>query len=403
MSNLIKPLLIAAALCSIVSAVLAESMLASIIAIVAALITIGLTVIIHSAIEGPLTQASQNLNQFVKQDSIDLTDKSAIQALNQLPYLGPQLGKIINISETSVSAVRSEAFQFDMMASQLRESYSNMEQKSSVLKMHGDFLYESLVQMTGATKSTTSNIVEIFDKVVSSTSVVTETRDQSANSSSTINSVSESIMQTAERVNSLSQEIQKIGQSVSAITEIASQTDLLALNAAIEAARAGEYGRGFAVVAEEVRNLAKKANQSAENIQRVAANTINEVQDVTGLMREICQPMQEASISMTNNLEKMNECSTSMTSVLELASEVIASMQEQENTAQEANNAASEMKSLNDEALSSEEVQMLHPTDLEALKHDVLTALDPIQTENAASAKHSNNSQQGDDALVELF
>lgn len=68
--------------------------------------------------------------------------------------------------------------------------------------------------------------------------------------------------------------IQSIAKKISIIEEIASQTHMLSLNATIEAARAQEQGKGFAVVAAEVRNLANRSQEAAEDINELAGSSV---------------------------------------------------------------------------------------------------------------------------------
>lgn len=69
--------------------------------------------------------------------------------------------------------------------------------------------------------------------------------------------------------------IDEIAAKISIIGEISRQTNILALNAAIEAARAGQFGKGFTVVAGEVKKLAERAQEAANEINNISANGVS--------------------------------------------------------------------------------------------------------------------------------
>lgn len=99
-----------------------------------------------------------------------------------------------------------------------------------------------------------------------------------------------------------SKAVEQIGMLSDAILQISSQTNLLALNAAIEAARAGEAGRGFAVVAEEIRKLAEDSTKTVTAIQRVTAEVVTSVNNLSDSSQKV---MQYIDTTVKNDYQEM--------------------------------------------------------------------------------------------------
>ncbi len=121
-------------------------------------------------------------------------------------------------------------------------------------------------------------------------------------------------------------------QAVSADTPDKRRT----LNAAIEAARAGEAGRGFAVVADEVRNLAHRAQESAQQIQKMieelqigareAVATMTESQRYSLESVEIANRAGERLGSVTSRIGEIDSMNQSVATATEEQTAVVDSL-----------------------------------------------------------------------------
>ncbi|WP_374981719.1 PAS domain-containing methyl-accepting chemotaxis protein [Pseudomonas solani] len=131
--------------------------------------------------------------------------------------------------------------------------------------------------------------------------------------------ITSQVQDAAEGIEALDKQSQLISSIIKTISGIASQTNLLALNAAIEAARAGEQGRGFAVVADEVRQLAGRTSQAAEEIVEV-------VQQNQSLAQAAVDSMSSSRHHAEQGLNLANEAGSVIVEIQDGAQRVVSAV-----------------------------------------------------------------------------
>lgn len=174
-------------------------------------------------------------------------------------------------------------------------------QASNDLSIRTEQQAAALEQTSASMTTATSSVRETADAAKDANRAVRETHDAAAKGGQIVHDA-------ISAMDEIEDSSKQISQIIALIDNVAFQTNLLALNAAVEAARAGEAGDGFAVVAAEVRGLAQRTADAANDVKKLITSSASQVENGVRLVGQ-------AGETLDHIVERVSEITRLMTDI----------------------------------------------------------------------------------------
>jgi methyl-accepting chemotaxis protein len=204
-----------------------------------------------------------------------------------------------------------------VLAEKLNRVIEGITQASEEIENEGKHLSSSSIELSETVNEQASSLEEIsatMDQIVSS---IQQNADNAKQTEKIAVNTSQNLEEGNKSTNIALDSMKEIAEKILIINDIAFQTNLLALNAAVEAARAGDQGKGFAVVAAEVRRLAERSSNAANEIIAVSQKGANVSEKARELMNmnlpeikktsQLIQEISAASLEQKTGSMQVNE------------------------------------------------------------------------------------------------
>lgn len=274
------------------------------VTVVVVVIAMCIGLVVGRSVTKPLKKVSDMMQEIADGEG-DLRQRLPEEGSDELSELGRRFNAfVIKIQNTirevgaTTDQVASAAEELSRVANETRASVQ--EQGSET-----DQIASAINEMAATIQQISGNANQVESAASDADRVARDGGETIVSAQGAVNKLSEEIKESARTIDALAEKSDDIQQVLDVIHAVTEQTNLLALNAAIEAARAGEHGRGFSVVADEVRQLAKRSAESAEQIREMVNGFVSE-------SRSAVDRMNKSRDRSTETVERIDHAATAL-------------------------------------------------------------------------------------------